>query len=252
MLQDRVDYTYLAESMGLALETFEKLETKEGILRAIRDTFRVFSSLLRIGSAQGMSPMRMLFPAEFDSELLQESSIMSDCKLYAHRATGEKNHLQHKGKFLEIGVAGGCHAASLIKNLNPSTFDGVDLVLGSVKEENRIVFKNHESKGNKIEFHQVDSVKFLEEKITEKANYDMIYIDANHWYEFVKKELELSSRLVGIGGHIILNDYVMWFVNSMEPCGVIRATNNFLQENRNWRVEYFAINDRDICIRRIS
>ena len=65
------------------------------------------------------------------------------------------------------------------------------------------------------------------------------------------KELQLSSKLIDVGGHVAFNDYLSWFVGSMEPCGVVKAVNDFLDKNENWKVEHFAINERDICIRRV-
>ena len=183
---------------------------------------------------------------------MPESSILPNCKFYADRATGEQYHLQKKGKILEVGIAQGAHAASLIKNLNPSTFHGVDISLENLSDENKAVFHEHGSKGNIVMLRQFDSIRFLEEKIESNETYNSIYIDASHWHEFVHREIELSSRLVDIGGHIVLNDYCAWFVRSMEPCGVIKATNNFLHRNKNWKVEYFAVNDCDICIRRVG
>ena len=233
-----------------AVAHFERLETKEGIINTAKDAFKTFNSLLRIGNLQGIRVTRELFPEEYGSKGLLESNLLQDCKLYANRETGEKTHLQQKSKVLEIGVASGAHAASLIQNLNPATFTGVDIDFGQLKDEHKVVLENHASKG-RLQLHQTDSAKFLETKIAQGENYDFIYIDANHWHSFVKRELELSAKLIGVGGHIVLNDYLLWFISSMEPCGVIKATNDFLHDNENWKVEYFAINDRDICLRRL-
>ena len=230
---------------------FDKLETQEGYINAVRDSFKTFFSLLRHGNIHGIAVTKAIFPDEYDSQALPESSLLSGCKLYADRESGEKQHLHRNGKILEIGVAGGAHAASLIQNLNPTTFHGVDINFEQLMDEYKITLENHAKEG-KLQLHQADSVKFLEKMLAHNKKYDLIYIDANHWYQFVNKELQLSAKLVDVGGHIVLNDYRMWFVSSMQPCGVIKATNNFLNDNENWKVEYFAINDRDICLKRVS
>ena len=246
-------YSFKAFSSILRLGNCEKLETREGCVNAAKYSFKAFNSILRMGNIQhGISITRELFPDEYESNPLQESSLLEGCKLYANRETGEERHIKKGGKILEIGIAGGAHASSLVQNLNPTIFEGVDINLGQLKKEHDATLKDHINRGNKLQLHQANSKQFLKERIARNEKYDFIYIDANHWHSFVKRELELSAKLVSVGGHIALNDYLMWFVGSMEPCGVIKATNNFLQENENWKVEYFAINDRDICLKRLS
>ena len=233
------------------MDFYEDLDTEKGLICAAKESFRVFNSLLRWGNFKGIPVMEKMYGPQLYSKPLSESSLLSDCQIYANRSTGESNHLRHKGKILEIGVASGSHAVSLIQRLNPSTFHGVDVKVRQVSDQSKAIFTNHGNKGNIVRLYQKDSVQFLEDQLQSNQRYDVIYIDANHWYEFVYKELELSSRLVDVGGHIVFNDYLNWFIGSMEPCGVVKAVNDFLDKNENWKVEYFAINDRDICIRRV-
>ena len=247
-------YSFKVFSSILRIGNYEKLETKEGCIKAAKYSFKTFNSILRMGNIQhkGVSITRELFPEEYGPNPLKESSLLKDCKLYANRETGERIHLKHGGKILEIGIASGAHASSLIQNLNPSIFDGVDINMKLLQDAHNKVLRNHINRGNKIKLHIKTSEQFLEEQIAQHKKYDLIYIDANHWHSFVKKELELSAKLIDVGGHIVLNDYQLWFIGSMQPCGVIKATNNFLCNNKNWKVEYFAINDRDICLKKVS
>ena len=236
------------------MELFERLETHKGVTNAVIDSFKTFSSLLRLANIAGILVVNKLFPEEYESKKnLLESNILQGCTAYANRATAEKKHLKHGGKILEIGVASGSHASSLVQSLRPSAFHGVDIQLKEgLRDEHRAILENYGTNLGELKLYQCDSIKFLEERVEQKEAYDFIYIDANHKYAYVNKELELSAKLVNIGGHIVLNDYMVWFVRSMEPCGVIKATNNFLNENKNWKVEYFTFNDNDICLKRIE
>ena len=233
------------------MKNYEKLETKKGLINAARDSYRILKSIVRAGNLAGASMGMELFPEEYDTKPLLESSLLQNSILYANRETGEKNHIQNGSRILEIGVGGGAHASSLIQNFNPSKFHGVDINFDRLKDEHKSILEAQVREG-KAQLHIADSAAFLTHMIEQKEMYDFIYIDANHWHKFVKEDLELSTKLIGIGGRIVLNDYLTWFVRSMEPCGVIKATNNFLCNNKNWKVEYFAINDRDICLKRIN
>ena len=246
-----MDYSLLSMTQQ-TLEAYEELESEQGLINAVTQSFRIFNSLLRIANNSGIAMSEKLFGAQMKPKRLPESSLLSSCRIYANRSTAEKNHLQHKCKLLEIGVATGSHAASLIQSLNPSTFHGVDMRTNQLSEKYLKILRGHATQGNIVQIYESDSVEFLKEQVSRDQVYDIIYIDANHWHHFVKPELELSSKLISIGGHIVLNDYVKFFPNSMEPCGVIKAVNDFLETNDNWKIEYFAINDNDICIRRID
>ena len=58
---------------------------------------------------------------------------------------------------------------------------------------------------------------------------DWVYIDGDHHYEAVKKDLEISYRKVKQGGIIAGDDYINanWFTD-----GIIRAVNEFIGTNK--------------------
>lgn len=58
---------------------------------------------------------------------------------------------------------------------------------------------------------------------------DIFYVDADHTYAAVSRELSSIRRKVRNDGWIIMNDYTMAdVVGQMEPYGVIHATNEFM------------------------
>jgi hypothetical protein len=88
-----------------------------------------------------------------------------------------------------------------------------------------------------------------------EANYfDMIYIDANHFYDAVKVDAELAKVKIKQDGILIFNDYIMYDHIGGWPYGVVQAVNE-LVTSEDWRVVGFAFEPHmfcDIAIRRQS
>lgn len=99
-----------------------------------------------------------------------------------------------------------------------------------------------------IQLFQNNSLVVLGNLLKQTCAFDSIYIDANHWHFFVSQELVFCSKLLALNGRIVRNNYLEWFVGSMEPCGVKRAANEFLAVNFEWCIDYFAINDCDVFL----
>jgi len=87
------------------------------------------------------------------------------------------------------------------------------------------------------------------------ASLDIVYLDADHTYESVKRELAIIRRKVRDDGWIILNDYIMneaGFSNA--AYGVIQATNEFMIAE-NWEMIYFALQPYmycDVALRKVG
>ena len=48
------------------MELFERLETHKGVTNAVRDSFKTFSSLLRLANIAGILVVNKLFPEEYE------------------------------------------------------------------------------------------------------------------------------------------------------------------------------------------
>lgn len=85
------------------------------------------------------------------------------------------------------------------------------------------------------------------------AHFDFIYVDGDHSYAGVRRDLAVANRKIKPGGHIVLNDYTMADPIWNAPYGVIRATNEFcLREG--WEIIFFALEPRmfcDVALRRL-
>ncbi len=58
--------------------------------------------------------------------------------------------------------------------------------------------------------------------------FDFIYVDADHGYDGVRKDLDVSIRKVKKGGHIICNDFAVWHPPSATPWGVPKAVTELI------------------------
>ena len=73
------------------------------------------------------------------------------------------------------------------------------------------------------------------------ASVDVFYVDADHSYEGVRRDLAALAPKVKPEGWIVMNDYTPAEVGlSNEPYGVIQATNEFMVE-QGWAMAYFAL-----------
>jgi FkbM family methyltransferase len=82
--------------------------------------------------------------------------------------------------------------------------------------------------------------------------FDVIYIDGDHSYEIVKKDLFTAYKKSKYGGLIWLNDYTTYDPFCKVPYGVQRAVNELINIY-DTEVVYYALNNsnfHDICLRK--
>ena len=240
---------------GISEGHFYRLESLDHASQALRESYRQFASLTRHVALLGGDPKRILFPGQYSSELDKIDALIRDAsRCFGAREFAEKELLSRGGDVLEIGVASGSHAISLIQNTSARSYCGIDINFDQLCSVSKEAFKDLGREGRcRIEFLSMDSCEALKLLGSNGRLFDTIYIDANHWYDYVSRELSFVEPLLKPGGCIVLNDYLEWFVSSMEPCGVIRAVNKFISHSTHkYEVCYFAFTDCDLALRRIS
>jgi spermidine synthase len=183
---------------------------------------------------------------------------LKNAKLYGCREDFI-NTLEKNLDILEVGTGGGDYANLLLTITNPKRLDLVDTfnekdaeTVEDIKLERFIsdshfdFVKNRFINETKINLFKADSVEFLP-KI--KNKYDYIYIDANHTFEFVEKDLYNATKILKDGGIIGLNDYADKGSDkhNIYLYGVISAVNFFLDVNRDWEVIGFALHGLMFC-----
>lgn len=130
---------------------------------------------------------------------------------------------------VEIGVAKGENALNILTELNIKKIFLIDPYCSYV-QNGRLVCKEDDLKNvqTKILSNYPQAVlirKYSHDAVTDiNAHLDFVYIDGNHDYPFVKRDLELYFPLVREGGLIAGHDYTASFR------GIIKATNEFAKE----------------------
>jgi hypothetical protein len=77
-------------------------------------------------------------------------------------------------------------------------------------------------------------------------HFDMIYIDAGHDYESVRRDLEVARHKIKDDGFLVLNDYTIGSMLLSLPFGVVHAVNEFCVE-QGWEIRYLALHPLMFC-----
>ena len=111
----------------------------------------------------------------------------------------------------EIGVLEGEHAFQMLKHLNIKKLYLIDSYenyeedfqykLSGAKEKAEELLREYKDKIIWIEKYSDDAIKDIKEEL------DFVYIDANHSYPYVKKDIENYYPLIKKGGIISGHDY---------------------------------------------
>jgi len=82
--------------------------------------------------------------------------------------------------------------------------------------------------------------------------FDWIYVDADHRFEGVSRDVAVAKRKVKRDGLLLFNDYIRWTRRSTEY-GVIPAVNALILEE-GWRIVFIALSEsgyNDVALRRM-
>ncbi len=177
-----------------------------------------------------------------------------------------------RGKVVvEVGVATGDFSAEILRVCQPSRFVAIDdfrfhtwpmlwagrpvaEIFGgrSHVEYYRERFAAQIAEDRMLVMHD-DSARALEN--LGDATVDVIYLDADHAYESVRRELAIVRRKLRPDGILVLNDYTMLDVvgPKVEPYGVIQAAHEFMVEH-GWEMTHLALQPYmycDVALRRV-
>ncbi|MEM7679903.1 MAG: class I SAM-dependent methyltransferase [Pseudomonadota bacterium] len=155
-------------------------------------------------------------------------ALIDTCKFISDRET-MLEHLPQGGKVLEIGVLHGVYTREILKRNKPKTLDLLDLSFDTLAED----VKNHES----VTLYEGVSELILPQ--LEDGAYDWIYIDADHTYHGVQKDITLTMSKVKPGGYLVFNDFARINRDGYGTFGVHQAVCEFMVEH-NWPMAFFC------------
>jgi predicted O-methyltransferase YrrM len=159
-------------------------------------------------------------------ELLVECRCLPDRYQLLH-------YLQKYGIVAEVGTDQGAFAARIVEVCEPKALHIFELNPLRIRAEN---LAKHLQSGRCI-LHEGDSAQKLQE--LPEGFFDWIYVDGDHTYEGVKRDIAAAAPRVKPGGMLVFNDYAVWSVSSMHRCGVARAVNEFALREK-WKMRYLA------------
>jgi len=223
---------------------------------------RVFGRSATPAAEPPPPPARQTTPWTFEPMRIPAltSRNLEYARLYAERTDMVRDlGIPRGGNIAEVGVGLGDFSEALLNHLSPAHFAALDtFILHTIPE----VWGRKTSEVFEGGTHRA----FYERKLAAWSNvldvregfsqdhlatfpdhhFHMIYIDADHLYEGVKRDAEIAVRKLRPDGVLIFNDYIMFDYLSSAPYGVVPVVNE-LAVNAGWRVVGFALQPQMFC-----
>jgi SAM-dependent methyltransferase len=188
-------------------------------------------------------------PSYWGEGLLTEAPQLGDDHLRSCVVVPTRTALIHKlkkgGIVAEVGVDQGKFSREILDIASPGELHLID---HRIEPAVRTLAATSEK--SRVRLHHGDSAAVLDE--FPDAYFDWIYIDAQHTYEGVARDIEAARRVVKPAGFLVFNDYTPWSYIEMQPYGVVAAVNE-LCVNDGWEVVYLALPAHmycDVAVRR--
>lgn len=160
---------------------------------------------------------------------------LADCQLLPNRyALLDK--LPQGGVMAEIGVDRGDFSEQILLRCKPDRLHLFDI--DSTRLQNSAVLGEIDRVEPRIQMHVGDSSSNM--SLMPDASFDMIYVDGDHAYDGVVRDIKASLPKIKPGGALIFNDYAVWSPVGMFHCGVARAVHEFCRDNP-WKFRYMAL-----------
>lgn len=241
-----------------------------------RTALRLKSATARSGVNDGWMPPSACARDDLDrhdpcsvsasSPVMIPTRLMEGAALYGERrrALEYSPLIKHdnSSRIVEVGILAGALTRWFISKLRPIELVAIDLPHSIAmrdcfgRSSGRALYEGNHTQ---LSCKGGDSSVILSKLPDE--HYDLIYIDADHEYAGVCRDLEAAKNKVKVGGLLVFNDYskLEWFglmsQGRLGTYGVIYVVNEFLnRHDGNYSVAWFAFgpNDAggDIALRR--
>lgn len=155
-------------------------------------------------------------------------------------------HLPRGGVCAEIGTQTGYFAKFIMARLAPAKLHIYDLDFTPFDYP---AFEEAIRQGT-LELHEGDSARLLAQ--APDRHFDFIYIDGDHAYAGVKRDLEQAARKIKPDGWIVCNDYAIYSPLEQMKYGVYRAVNEFCLQH-DFEIIYLALQKwgyHDVALRK--
>lgn len=172
---------------------------------------------------------------------------LKNCRVVRNREV-VLQQMKKGGIVAEVGVQEGEFSKLILQLCEPQELHLIDCILGGYSIDQK--FKPEIDRGQVI-LHESDSSTAIRK--FPDAYFDFIYIDADHSYDGVQRDIEAGKTKIKDGGFLIFNDYTYWSPGECINYGVIQAVNE-LCVREDWEMVYFALAGYmhcDVAIRKL-
>ncbi len=186
------------------------------------------------------------------------NTLLSNCNVVPSR-DAILPYIPKGGVMTEIGVASGGFTRKILDQLKPEKLFAIDLFdyaeSTTSSESHEELFKRKFDK--EIASKQLELRKGYSWDELSKfpdAYFDYIYLDADHRYQAVVKDLEEIAKKIKPAGIIQFNDYTTFNPIALMTFGVQRAVNEFMLKH-NYEMIHYALEPNNFCdvaIKKIS
>jgi hypothetical protein len=212
--------------------------TKELALEAVEAARARFSRALRQYRAQYGQYIDIAPP-------LPQSKV-AGCRVFGDRHEMLSSPLFSPGQvWAEIGVDQGLFSKEILTRVKPAKLHLIDLQLSRLNSSNVVAG----IAANVVQLHEADSAQQL--TTFPDGYFDVVYIDGDHYYEGVKRDIAAAHPKLKPHALLVFNDYASWSPGYMYKCGVAKAVNEFINAH-NCQVVAFALQGsgyHDIAVR---
>ena len=181
------------------------------------------------------------------SKPLQDKHLRN-CRVIANRDV-MLELMPKRATCAEIGIWKCEYSAKILNVTQPEKLHLVDIDAASINGAREKFTR--EITGGQVVAHLGDSPEVI--KSMPNDYFDWIYVDGNHSYEGVKKDLEAARAKLKPNGLLAMNDYIYFESSGFSKYGVIEAVNEFCI-NYDFELLYLALHGRmynDVVLRRM-
>jgi predicted O-methyltransferase YrrM len=177
-----------------------------------------------------------------------EARHIQNCRLVEDRRA-MLTHMPRRAVCAELGVLRGEFSREILDITHPSKLHLIDIAADAVTAVTSRFTR--EIADGIVQVHQGDSAEIASQMPA--GYFDWVYIDADHTYDAVKRDLDAAGRTLKPGGLIALNDYIYFAPSDFAKYGVVEAVNEWCVAH-DFELLFFALQGRmynDVVIREI-
>src|SRR6185295_7348005 len=172
---------------------------------------------------------------------------LTHCILVSDR-TELMRRLPRNAVVAEIGTQFGNFAKQILELSEPREFHIFDLSFNCFDRS----FFDNEIRSGRVILHEGDSSRTM--STLPDGRFDWMYIDGDHSFEGVMRDIKEAKRLIRSDGYLVFNDYTVYSHLERTQYGVMRAVNDLCLDE-DFEIVMFALNVLgyyDVALRRRS